>query len=472
MKKILKMSLLYCITTTLFLTSCRKFVEIDPPKTSLIKTTVFASDATATAAIISIYSSMYTLAAYSGGSQYSVSYLGALASDEFNYESTDPERIEFLNNNINPKSTILPSTWSAAYQQIYYVNTVLEGLVASSGLTPTLKTRLEGEAKFIRAFAYFYLVNLFGDVPLVLTTDYRINAVIPRTPKAEVYRQIIKDLEDAQKLLSTDYLTASGTATLERKRVNKFAPTAMLARVYLYLGNLGDNTAWSKAEEEATKIINYTTLYGPVPVKDMFLKNSKEAIWQLGLDVNNTSEAKLFLSRGNGVLRPLFVQQFESIDQRKINWINTTTVAGNIEYLAAKYKITATSPITEYSTVLRLGEQYLIRAEARAHQAGKVTGINSAESDINYIRNRAGIGNTSATNETTMLAAIEQERRFELFTEWGHRWLDLKRTNRANAVLGSLKGVDWQTTDQLWPIPEIQLQNDPAMVNQQNPGYN
>jgi hypothetical protein len=447
--------------------SCRKFVEVEAPKTSLIKTTVFTDDATATGAIIDIYSRMILGTSYFNGA--ALSFRAGLAADELDNYSTSPERIEYATNNLTPLTNALNGTmWSTPYQQIFKANAILEGLANSSGLTVAIKTRLEGEAKFFRAFAHFYLVNLFGDVPLVITTDYRINAVIPRTSKTEVYQQIIKDLKDAQNLLSANYLTANGTITIERTRVNKFAATAMLARAYLYTGD------WINAEAEATKVISYADLYGHETTSNMFLKNSKEAIWQLSLAALNTPDAKIFAFTGKPTsfaLKPLFVLSFENNDLRKANWIINRVSGGVTYYQPAKYKVTTALPVTEYTMILRLGEQYLIRAEARAHQAGKVTGANSAESDVNFIRNRAGIGNTNATNETTMLAAIEQERRFELFTELGHRWFDLKRTNRVDAVLGPLKGSPWQSTDQLWPIPQEQILNDPAMANQQNPGY-
>ena len=115
--------------------------------------------------------------------------------------------------------------------------------------------------------------------------------------------------------------------------------------------------------------------------------------------------------------------------------------------------------------VLRLAEQYLIRAEARAQQ----NNISGSQSDLNLIRNRAGLVNTAANDKTALLTAIEHERQVELFTEWGHRWLDLKRTNRADAVLGPIKAPNWQPTDMLYPIPQTQIANDPNV--HQNPGY-
>jgi len=85
------------------------------------------------------------------------------------------------------------------------------------------------------------------------------------------------------------------------------------------------------------------------------------------------------------------------------------------------------------------------------------------------IRTRAGLPNTTANNQAALIDAVIHERQVELFTEWGHRWLDLKRTNRADAVLGILKGSNWQSTDILYPIPQSEIQNNLNII--QNPGY-
>ena len=115
--------------------------------------------------------------------------------------------------------------------------------------------------------------------------------------------------------------------------------------------------------------------------------------------------------------------------------------------------------------VLRLAELYLIRAEARTQQ----NNFSDAESDLNAIRNRAGLPNTTANDRATLLTAIEQERRIELFAEWGHRWLDLKRTNRADTILNTFKAPNWQVTDVLFPIPASQIDINGLLT--QNPGY-
>ncbi|HEU4473178.1 MAG TPA: RagB/SusD family nutrient uptake outer membrane protein, partial [Flavisolibacter sp.] len=123
-------------------------------------------------------------------------------------------------------------------------------------------------------------------------------------------------------------------------------------------------------------------------------------------------------------------------------------------------------PLAEYLIVFRLAEQYLIRAEARMHKGD----IQGSISDLNIIRSRAGLPSLPVTLTPVQLAtAIEQERRVELFCEWGHRWQDLKRTGRAGAVLSTAKAPNWQSTDELYPIPAVEMQNNPFLT--QNPGY-
>jgi hypothetical protein len=118
------------------------------------------------------------------------------------------------------------------------------------------------------------------------------------------------------------------------------------------------------------------------------------------------------------------------------------------------------SPATDPSYIIRIAEVYLIRAEARAQQ-NELTG---ALSDLNVIRNRAGLANSTAAAQQDILLAIENENRVEFALE-PHRWFDLVRTGRAQAVLGIT-----DATKLLFPIPvnEVTLSNG---VLTQNPGY-
>ena len=114
---------------------------------------------------------------------------------------------------------------------------------------------------------------------------------------------------------------------------------------------------------------------------------------------------------------------------------------------------------------MRLSEQYLIRAEARAQQGDFI----GAKDDLNTIRHLAGLGDTTASTQQELLTAILQERRVEFFTEGGHRFFDLKRTYELDSALSALK-PGWNSTDALLPFPESELLLNPNL-NPQNPGY-
>ncbi|HCO85286.1 MAG TPA: RagB/SusD family nutrient uptake outer membrane protein, partial [Arenibacter sp.] len=123
---------------------------------------------------------------------------------------------------------------------------------------------------------------------------------------------------------------------------------------------------------------------------------------------------------------------------------------------------------SEYSMVLRLAEQYLIRAESRAMQGN----ISGAIADVDVLRSRAGLDLINdiepEINKEGLLNIISEERKLELFSEWGHRWFDLKRTGKASQVLMPLKPL-WQETDVLFPIPQVELDKNQNL--HQNVGY-
>jgi tetratricopeptide (TPR) repeat protein len=458
-------SFLVCTTS-----ACRKFIEVPLPGTETFPRDVYSGDLTATAAVVGIYGDMIKNNGLASGGTQSITFLCGLSADELQNYATGTAQRQFYENAINANNPSVESAiWDPAYHYIYRANAVLEGLAQSSGVTLDTKKQLQGEALFIRAFFHFYLVNLFGDVPYLDSTDYRINIVKARTPAATVYQRIISDLQEAQSKLSAAYITR------ERVRPNKWAATAFLARAYLYTGD------WAKAEAQATKVIEQESDYSLDSLNGVFLKNSKEAIWQLM--PNNTSgvntwEGNNFIlttgpaSEGtnSAVLSRHLRQSFESGDQRRINWVDSIAVnnGSNVVsyFFSYKYKIQIGTALKEYSMVLRLAELYLLRAEARAQQGN----INGARSDLDMIRQRAGLAGTTANTKAALLAAIAHERRVELFTEWGHRWFDLKRTAQADVILDTIKASSWQATDILFPIPQNERALNANLT--QNPGYN
>jgi hypothetical protein len=445
--------------------SCKKFISVDSPRDRLVSSAVFASDASANAAMVGIYSTVMNLnfGFASGG----MTLYPGLSADEFTNYSPSAEQTQFYTNTLVTTNATNASLWSQAYSIIYAANSILDNLKRSSALTDSLRTALTGEAKFIRAFFHFYLVNLYGKVPLVLTTNYQQNTNAPGTDVAQVYRQIITDLLDAQQLLPEDYRAASG----EKVRPNKWAATALLARAYLFIED------WTNAAVQSSLFLNSSQFQLCNDLNTVFMKNSSEAIWQLMpvISNSNTYEGRDFILTGQpatavpGIaLSPTLMDAFEPGDQRRTSWVDSIAVDGEIYYYPYKYKAGNTPVLSEYYTVLRLSEQYLIHAEAEIQLHDIAAGI----ADLNIIRARAGAGNlpdlSFGISTAEALVDVARERQIELFAEWGHRWLDTKRTHIADSLF-SEKKTYWQTTDQLYPIPQTQIQKDPFIV--QNPGY-
>ena len=450
-------TLLSITSLMLVFPSCQDFLDIAPPVSEVVSETIFLDDRSATSALAGIYSEMMKTSAFAG---FDIGFYCALSADELFLLSKNAEQNQFQENAlVNANTTILSSFWEPGYRYIWYANTAIEGLSNSTSISPAIKTRLLGEAKFIRAFCHFYLTNLFGSVPYITSTDYRVNATAPKISQTEVYDKIIQDLLESQSSLTDDYATSG------RVRPNRGAATALLARVYLYVGN------WSKAEAEATKVISDGRYQLEGDLSKVFLAASKEAIWQL-MPSNpgyNTFEITYITTGSNGglSLTDELVNSFEANDNRYTNWVNGNATATT--YYPLKYKVSALNqPLTEYNMVFRLAEQFLIRAEARA-QNNNLTGPDGAAADLNAIRSRAGLSNMTAITQSELLTAILQERKVEFFTEWGHRWLDLKRMNKADEILGPLK-PDWQPTDVLYPIPQTELNKNKNLLPQ-NAGY-
>lgn len=448
--------------------SCEDFLNTDLSKAKVEADKVFSNDVTATSAVAGIYASFLAQNNFASGASQSVAVLCGLSADELNYYRTTTSFEEFEENSLASNNSNLRGLWNSMYNSIFRANSVLENLQKSDEVTAATKSQLQGEAYFVRAFCNFYLVNLFGAVPLVKTSDYRINAILSRTAPSEIYSAIVDDLLKAQDLLGEDYIT------VERVRPNKACATALLSRTYLYNGE------WAKAETTATDILTNAN-YGLLSNLDgVFIKNSKEAIWQLANNYN-TNEAHIFILSGppNGVtpfaINPALVAAFEPGDLRKDKWIKGITSGTQTYYYPFKYKLVGGPesnppiPLSEYSMVFRVAEQYLIRAEARCRQGN----LSKAIEDIDAIRGRAGIPLIAATNpgitQNDLMEAITKEKQLELATEWGHRWLDLKRTQTIDDVLGLAKST-WTHEHALFPLPQDELDRNPKLAPQ-NPGY-
>jgi hypothetical protein len=454
--------------------SCDDFFDVPVDKGQVIVEKVFGDDKSATAAIYGLYQGMAS-SSFAGGGEIGITMLTGLSSDELSNISDSPDYLRYEQNQLLGDDGYLQNLWTEAYRTIYQANDILENLESSTDVTDKVSSQLRGEVLFCRAFCYFYLVNLFDAVPLVTITDYEKNAKVSRRSAEEVYDQIIMDLQEAKALLTPLYPES------ERVRPNRYTAMALLARVYLYRHD------WSNAKTQADSVISRSEYFLESDLSRVFVAESQEVIWQLASELdlsqvqfgqftNPTRDGAVFnlmygIGSSSGELTPYMMNAFIEGDYRIQNWINVyhDDASGQDFYYPYKYKITYGVLGAEHYVVLRLAEQYLIRAEANV----RLDLLNDAISDLDTIRTRAGLGAIAEINPAVLkddlLVLIMEERQRELFAEWGHRWFDLKRTDKANEVLGIRKD-GWEGDDALYPIPAQEFRKNP-FLGDQNDGY-
>ena len=466
----------------LFLTAasgCKKYLEAPLPITSIAGSSAFSNDATSAATLSGVYGFLYSQGDFDGNG--SVSSQTGLYSDELMNLSSLPSNQALYEDQVSSTIGGVTTMWSNLYGQLYTVNLAIEGLTPATNLN--YRNQWLGEAYFLRGLSYFYLTNLYGDVPLVLSSNYLTNNTLTRSLQADVYKQIVTDLLQAQSLLGSGYHNANGLVTQDRGRPGRAAATALLSRVYLYTGD------WKDAETQADSLITDATDYQLPALAKTFLVNSPEIIWGIEPFQGGTypymvkDAVNYYVPNGKapvaaGILATLsdsLVNAFEPGDARYTNWVGTDTVAASgstpmtIYYYAYKYKAIGSFTAPQESLVLfRLAEQYLIRAEARAEQ----NNLAGALTDLNTVRTRAGLPASTAVSQTDILSAIQRERRVELFTEVGHRFFDLRRTGALDAlmtVVAPQKGGSWASYKAWWPISLTDIQNDVHLA--QTPGF-
>jgi starch-binding outer membrane protein, SusD/RagB family len=472
-----------------FLTGCKKLVEVDAPPTSTSSVTAFNNDFTASAVLTGIYAQLSDR--YFGGGLLSTSIITDLYVDNLMLYAPDDNSSNsvIFKNNLEPQYLVAGDAqyWRPTYNLLFTINDAISRLENNSDLNFVVRDRLNGEAHFLRAFCYFYLTNIYGEVPLVLNTDPEANSHISRASINEIYNQIESDLEIASQLLDNNYVASDVTVlTDQRTRPNLATVNALQARVYLY------EKKYVLAESAASKTINQGETYSLLDVNSVFLKNSKETLWALQpvSSVWATREGSVFIlpqTGPDGFTFPYYTSkslndEFEAGDNRKSNWLGSINVNSNIFYYPVKYKIQATGGSTnyeEYTVVFRLAEQYLIRAEARNEQGNTI----GATEDLNTIRLRARstisddipnpLPDISITlTQEQLRPIILKERRVELFTEGGHRFFDLKRTGTIDNVMleaEEFKHGSWESFKSLFPVPTSDILLNSSLI--QNTGY-
>lgn len=389
--------------------------------------------------------------------------------------------------------------YQVEYVGVRRANLALEN-IPTINMDAALRDRYLAEAKFLRAWYYINLVRTFGDVPLVLSSKVETTD-LTRTPKQQVYEQIIKDLTEAEAVLPR----ASAYPAADHGRATKGAAQAYLGKVYLYMKN---NV---KAEEWFGKVITSNDYQLHPDYMEMFLRvgeTSKEHIFQVkflndqgAAPANNNNIGTTFGSRarsGWGFNLPTqdFVDAFETGDPRlkqtvyKNGDVMPDGLVANVGnsttgYLATKYYV------PEYERVqgslqagrddiyMRLGKVYLWYAEA-ANEIGKTT---EALKYLNEVRKRARQGNNAVlpditvTDKDALRQLIWKEQRVEFGQEY-ERFFELVRQGRAGTVLrayatkyNTAKGKGFRDgVNEVFPLPQSEINLSKGKITQ-NPGY-
>lgn len=420
---------LFILAGMLLFTGCEKFVEIEPPPNQLSSSTVFTDENSANAAVSAIYASMST-GILSANMQFAMEYYSGILT----YNGTTDNYMQFMNKSMQVDNSLISSFWNGLYQYIYYCNSAIVAL-RNSDLSQDVQDNLLAECLFIRAFCYSYLVNNWGSVPLILTTDWDVNQSMGRTDENLIYEQIIADLEEAKMLFDP------GVPGPVNTRANYYTVVALLSRIYYFLEN------WNMVEEN-TSILLSNTAFTLSEIADVFLINSREAIFQLtSIDptILNTNIGQQIIPWSANAVPNIGISMdllsgFSDTDTRINHWTAHNTVRNVEYYYPLKYKEGLFSnEKKENLVVLRLAEQYFYRSIARLELGHTAEALH----DLNTVLARSQQSYTSITRET-----ILQELQKEFFAEWGIANNDPVKK---------------------WPIPLSQIETNPSL--NQNDGY-
>lgn len=451
---VLLLSLLLCY-------SCDEFTDVGLPKNQITRDVVFKDDQLAKAAMAGVYRSMEESGFLSGSTSGAQVIWGAYVDELQSYGAATTDASIFYQLGHMASTDKLNTLWTTSYTQIYNINAVLEGVENSDQLSGAVKSQLKGEALFLRSIVHLYLTLTYGAVPYVTTTAYEVNQSIGKISVSEVYSKCRNDLEASIALLPETLPKGN------RIYPTKMASYALLARIAYY------ESDWEKAKHYADLVIN-NPQYQMEVLEKVFLKDSTSSIWQLlpyGAGYN-TYQGNVFIIKTapptNVALRQDFISEFETGDKRLTSWIaQIKDSQDKTYYYPFKYQQYSTSATTmEYSVVLRVEELYLIRAEALV----KMSQYTAALADINKVRTRAGlVGIPNSVDASLLINAIVKERRSELFTEFGHRFFDLRHYHQLDNVM-QVKKAGWKPYFNLLPLPEKELLLNPNL-NPQNNGY-
>jgi starch-binding outer membrane protein, SusD/RagB family len=443
------------------LSNCTKKLDIEP-LTSVDESQALKTSNDVLAALVGTYSDCGDLDFYGGGVYVRAELLAD--NDELNWSGTFQGLTQIYNKAMTVDNGAVNTTWQAAYTVINEANNILSAL---NLVVSAEKDRVEGEAKFLRASAYFELVRLFAKpwnngspstndgVPLILTPTRAPITDADKKPRAkvtEVYQQIIADLTDAEAKLK---IKGSGD---KYYYAQKTTASAMLARVYL------QKQDYTNAAAAANRTISAS--FGGNPVYDLNFAYADEFPFNNSQPTTNTIEDVFAIQVVKTSVGNDFQNFFSSTGRAEIDIKDTHLNLydpgdDRLNLFSTSGGATYTGKFDNQSGnihIIRLAEMYLTRAEAN-FRLGTTVGATPL-SDINLIRSRVNL--PALTNATLNLAAILNERKLELAFE-GALLHDIKRTQ------GSVGGLNWDSPKLVFPIPDREIKINSKLT--QNDGY-
>jgi starch-binding outer membrane protein, SusD/RagB family len=370
--------------------------------------------------------------------------------------------------------------WRESYVAINRANIVIARAPLIE-MDATLRTRLVNEAKFLRGLLYFNMVRLWGDLPLILNETGSLSKdaiLVSRTPKEEIYKQIIADLTAAEALPNSFTGADAGRATAG-------AAKSILAKVYL------TRQEWDKAAAKSLEVINgpygYDLFENYADVFNVATKNGKEHIFSVQCKSNVNGQGNRLASSatpvgiagvasaGTDEPEPSTYALFSADDKRRdVTFFTslvspTTGKAVNFAPRFFKYfdpaQIGNPTESAKNIPVIRFAEILLIYAEAVNEASGAGT---EAYAAINRVRKRAGLAALTGLSKDQFREAVYTERRLELMFEF-QRWFDLIRTKRMITELKKIGKTNAAEKHYLHPIPQREMDLNPRLV--QNPGW-
>jgi len=475
--------------------SCKKYLDITPISNQATSN-FFKNESDIDQALAGVYNALLP---FPDVNNYNLS---ECHTNNYLIASVDAQRDYFTINHfdVTPLMGTIETSWTNSYKLIGRANQILDVIDNIAFLDDAKRLREKSEARFLRAYAYFELVKVFGAVPLI---DHMVSSAqslnYGRTSADSIYNFIIAELQDAADGLPYKYANAADAG-----RITRLAAWGLLGKAHMFLAGYPFN----KSDHYQTAQVILKKVLDQENVNWKFAPTYAELFKAANDNKYHLFEVQ-YISGGQGYGSPIpgevvpndlttsllpygvyyiqgapsrdLINSYEPGDKREFVTIDTlyrnkTNVVGRRDWVrkfldssvAATTKTNADWPVN--FPLLRSEEVMLLYAEAVNEINGPTT---EAVAILNRIRSRAGLTAVTPANATDFRLAMEKERRHEFAWE-GLYWFDLVRTNRYLDVLNPFLTTNYQKSidanKYLYPVPQPEVNIKPGLYDQNN-GY-